>query len=343
MAGNLYVSIDFDRTNGNSTDNGSERPWLRDDRPFWGNGSIWLEPGGSQANTGEVSTIKVRVSNNGDATRTGVKVQAFVFVPHVGVTPTPANSKVNVESTPVRIAKGTGLAADGDSHVVTVGTWVPSVPDYDESNQGHMCLAVNVYQSPFDMDDNDTLPAEGAKIGSDGQFHTNEDQRQGQLNVTVVKVSHAQAGNSKTVVYTTIPPDPTALLPRKYLVSVDPVRPRPRLGPLELLALAPHAEVELPREGIREGHPRLRTSKGLETIRMSDAPMEFGLKAAGIPGIGKVFEMNGEDQRSGVPSELTVRLDPDSPVGSLHSFDITLREGKDVIGSGMRVMFLVTE
>lgn len=343
MAGNLFLSVDYGK-NGGTGDDGAQRPWTRQDPPFYASNSIWLDPNATHTTEGATTFVKVRVSNKGNQAMTGVTVQAFIFEPHAGL-PTPGASPVKLESSAKTVQPGGGSLTDSDPHVFTLGPWTPTDAQFPGEGEKHLCLIANVFQDPAEMDPPPVNPgdAEGNRIASDGTFKPNEDQHQGQRNITLHKVQQASLSQPARVPYSTYPPPPPPSdFPRQMLVSAEPVPHSDLLGPAEFFVLSSLGETEmLEREG-NDPELALRTSWGREPVRLSTAPMSFELKAEGIPGLGRTFQMDNSIRKV-VPSELEVRLDPDAPVGSLHAFDVTLREDGEVVGSGLRVLLLVTE
>ncbi|MGW2081425.1 hypothetical protein ACWCOW_31595 [Streptomyces sp. NPDC001939] len=339
MAGNLYLSVDYGRAGGPLDD--AARPWTRQDPPFYGNSSIWLEPGINRATVGEPSFIHVRVSNKGDTTMTQVHVQTFLFTPTVGVAPTWQGSTKKSASKD-KIPPGSGTFAPNDENVVKIGPWTPTADELQ--GDGHMCLIANVFQSP---DDTANPDPGGEEIGSGhdnpmthpkGAFNPNGEQHQGQRNIQLLKAKQQDPAPVK-VVYTTRPPQ-------------QPVHPQYRVSlhhvdidgftPDELFTLSRQPEVELTGSKSEGSELLLKTTRGTEAVSRGPRPLSFDLKAEGIPGIGQTFVRDAEMPQD-IPSVLEVQIDPKAPVGSLHTFDITLHDEKELIGSGLRVMILVTE
>ena len=96
MSGNLFLSIDFGSTP--STDTGT-RPYVGAN-VLWNNTSIWMDGGPTQTQTrvGTPTTVRVRVSNSGDAPVEDVKVKAYVMNPHIGIT-TPSQAIATLSGT----------------------------------------------------------------------------------------------------------------------------------------------------------------------------------------------------------------------------------------------------
>ncbi|MEU7515544.1 hypothetical protein AB0B13_26605 [Streptomyces sp. NPDC042898] len=357
MAGNLYVGVDYGRNNGPGEDSGS-RPWTRDDPPFWANASIWLEPGITKATVGDPSFIRVRVSNRGSQIMNSVRVQAFIYPASIGVPPT-FGTATKIFSAPTHIPPGAGTNDPDDAHIVRFGPWTPQPAELQ--GDGHMCLIANVYQSEDDV----AVPDPGsAPITATEGFNPNGEQHQGQRNIILQPARQPAVSQPVKVQYTTRP-EPPSSHPRQYKVMAEPFE-FDGFSPDELLILSQVKEIEFTKPSTKPGtdpasgpgtdrgtdtasvfgsdygEPVLKTSYGTERVTRATSRMSFSLKAEGIPGLDQTFE---RDEKMGdtVLSELEVQLDPDAPVGSLHTFDLSLNDEKDRVGSGLRVMILVTE
>ncbi|MFE1546171.1 hypothetical protein [Streptomyces sp. NPDC058718] len=364
MAGNLLVGVDYGRNNGPGEDSGA-RPWSREDPPFWANASIWLEPGITKARVGEPTFIRVRVSNRSGQIMKAVRVQTFLYPASIGVPPTFATSIKN-NANPVDIPPGAGTNDPDDAHIVRFNGWTPQPGDLQ--GDGHMCLIANVYQS----EDEVASPDPGSKeiTATDG-FNPNGEQHQGQRNIILEQarqpaISHSQPVN---VSYSTRPPVQSEH-PRQYKVMAEPFE-FDGFSPDEVLVLSQVRDIELTKPSTKPptdpatgpgtdpsidpgtdpasvfgsdfGELVLKTSYGTERVTRARSRMSFELKADGIPGrLGESF-LRDEKMADVVASELSVQIDPDAPVGSLHTFDLSLQDDKERIGSGLRVMILVTE
>ncbi|MFD8971211.1 MULTISPECIES: hypothetical protein [unclassified Streptomyces] len=359
MAGNLLVGVDYGRNNGPGEDSGA-RPWAREDPPFWANASIWLEPGITKARVGEPTFIRVRVSNRSGQIMKAVRVQTFLYPASIGVPPTFATSIKN-NANPVDIPPGAGTNDPDDAHIVRFNGWTPQPGDLQ--GDGHMCLIANVYQS----EDEVASPDPGSKeiTATDG-FNPNGEQHQGQRNIILEQARQPAVSQSQPVrvQYTTRPESPSAH-PRQYKVMAEPFE-FDGFSPDEIMVLSQVREIEFtkpPTEpatgpgtdpgidpgtdpasvfGSDPGELVYKTSYGHERVTRATSRMSFSLKAEGIPGLNETFE---RDEKMGdlVASELEVQIDPDAPVGSLHTFDLSLNDEKERVGSGLRVMILVTE
>ncbi|MFF0726028.1 hypothetical protein [Streptomyces sp. NPDC004134] len=361
MADNLYLAIDFGRNGGSGDDKGTERPWNRSDPPFWASSSIWVDPGGTEAHTGEPTVVKVRVSNRGDQTVKDVAVQAWAFVPQVGVINTPGNAKVSFRSPTRDVAPGSGTLSNSDPHVFTcLPEWTPTEADLPPGQtELHMCIMANAFQDPAVADP--PPPGEeldGTEWPSGNEVQPNGDGHVGQRNITLKKVPRAIAAEPVRVPYHTYPPTPPPHGPflRELLVSATTVTPRDVLGPDEYFVLAGHPEIVAPERENEQQQPELmlRTSYGTEPVRVGESRLSFRLDAEGIPGLDRNFvpprpESQAQSQsgygEKGIPSELLISLESDPVVGSVHTFDITLQDAEEgtVVGAGLRVMILITE
>ncbi|AZM46641.1 hypothetical protein DMB38_13225 [Streptomyces sp. WAC 06738] len=359
MAENLYLAIDFGRNGGSGEDRGTERPWNRTDPPFWASSSIWVDPGGTEAHTGEPTVVKVRVSNRSNQTVKDVAVQAWAFVPQVGVINTPGNAKVSFRSPTRDVAPGSGTLSNSDPHVFTcLPEWTPTEADLPAGEtELHMCIMANAFQDPAVADP----PPPGEKLDgkewpSGDEVLPNGDGHVGQRNITLKKVPRAAASEPVHVPYHTYPPQPPPHGPflREFLVTTTTVTPRDVLGPDEYFVLAGVPEIGAPERGKEQEQAQpelmLRTSYGTEPVRPGDGRLSFELQAEGIPGLDRNFvppesPAQSEYGEKGIPSELLVTLESDPVVGSVHSFDVTLNDAEEgtVIGAGLRVMVLITE
>lgn len=335
--GNLYVAVDYGRSGGDAVDRG-ERPWTREDPPFWANASIWLTPGITKAKVGQPSFIHVRVSNNGDLPMEAVRLQTFLFPAYAGVPWTFGQATKNIGSAEGPIPPGRGTDAPGDANVVTVGPWTPLPSEL--RGDGHMCVIANIHQS-FD---GEVPNPEGVEIKSStpNPFQPNADQHQGQRNIVLEPATQQAVAAPVRVSYTTRPPVLTAL-PRELLVKAEPFE-FDGFSADELFVLALHEGIEVtgPAAGSGRNEVLLSTSQGKERVTRCTDLMSVSLKAEGIPGLDQTF-LRDEKLPDELLSELEVQLAEDAPVGSLHTVDVTLEDADGPIGSGLRVMILVTE
>ncbi|MFC9860978.1 MULTISPECIES: hypothetical protein [unclassified Streptomyces] len=335
--GNLYVSVDYGRATGPAVDDGT-RPWTREDPPFWANASIWLEPGIDKAKVGQPSFIHVRVSNKSRQEMKNVQVQTFIFTPTVGV-PVTFNDCIKNNGAKLGIPSGSGTNAADDGNVVKIGPWTPGPGDL--KGDGHMCLIANVFQTEEGAFPLPPDPGSHEIVSQDeNPFNPNGDPHQCQRNIQLLPATQQAIQQPVKVVYTTRPSSPT-VHPRAYQIKMDLVDIDGFTAD-ELFILSRQREIEFTGSESKDGELRLKTSWGTERIARGPRPLSFDLKAEGIPGLGQTFERDARMPQE-IPSELEVQIDPEAPVGSLHTFDITLHDEKELVGSGLRVMVLVTE
>lgn len=337
VPGNLFLPIDL---GANSVDDG-QRPWSHDDVHRWyDNASILLhlvEPDplgelpqdGYRTRVGSRTTVKVSVKNKGSQPMNDVEVQAWVFAPGIG------------EMTPPRAIRS--FASDGAAAVPAGGVtqfslipdWNPGKEELDRSSDGHVCLVANCFQG-------DTVPnAEGRLVPADGPdsvLHPDLNQHQGQLNIMLLPAPRPTTDLPKKVPTTTYPPpggDPA------YMISAKHVTTKP--SSVQLSVLAKHPGVVATEAGLARGELSLTTSNGPVPITVGTEPPGFELTPGLVPGLDTRFRFD-VDRPDRVETDLAVQLPDDPEVGSLHTFDLGLFDERGgLVGSGLRVMILVTE
>ncbi|MET8507953.1 hypothetical protein ABZV60_25360 [Streptomyces sp. NPDC004787] len=331
MAGNLFIPIDFG-LNGPGNDNGN-RPW-QGPQAFYDNSSIWLDPRTNVAHVGEATHVKVRVSNRGTQKMQAVTVQAWSFVPGIG-NMSPSSAIQTFESGIGDIPAGGSLVFTCDASPV----WHPSTAELAKTTNGHMCIIANCFQSDEFVPD-----PEGGPVPNPVPVNPEGDQHQGQRNIQIVQVQQAAASEPQHVHYSTYTP-PASPTPHTGPYLVSATHNLRDLDPAAILALRGHEGFAVdPDSGIVNGGGlNLITSEGLRRILPSTEPPAFELRVPNLPGLDEMFHF-AEDRPAMIDSEMVVQLPRDAEVGSLHSFDISLKDDKGyLVGSGLTVMMLVTE
>lgn len=336
MTGNLFIPVDFGlKTPGQpGVDNGTQRPWPGNQPIWYSNNSIWLDPGVDAATIGQPTSVKVRVSNKGTQAMKFVMVEAWFFIPGIGAM-TPQGSFQTFASGHADVPAGGSTEFICNASPV----WVPSDTDMAKTDGGHACIIANCFQDAEFVDN-----PEGGPVDITHTVAPNGDQHQGQRNIHFVKVQKAAASAPQHVHYNTYPPVDSGS--HEYLVSATHVNPRiERFDPTTAFVLESQEGVETFDNGVDRGSGfNLITSEGPVEIKPSTAPLTFELRTEGMPrelGTRFRFEADRADQ---IESEMTFQLPSDPEVGSLHSFDIGMwDENDELVGSGLRVLVLVTE
>ncbi|MFI8961904.1 hypothetical protein ACIGO8_07295 [Streptomyces sp. NPDC053493] len=330
MAGNLYIPIDFG-LNGPGNDNGN-RPW-QGPQAFYDNASIWLDPRTNVAHVGEATHVKVRISNRGGQTMKAVTVQAWSFVPGIG-NMSPSSAIQTFESGMGDVPAGSSLVFTCDASPV----WHPSTEELAKTTNGHMCIIANCFQSDEFVPD-----PEGGPVPNARPVDPVGDQHQGQRNIQIVQVQQDAVSEPQHVHYSTYTP-PVEHTPHTGPYLVSATHNLRELDPAGILALRGHEGFSIDSDTvIANGGLNLLTSGGPRKILPSTEPPTFELRAPGMPGLGEAFHF-AEDRPVMIDSEMVVQLPRDAEVGSLHTFDIGLKDDKGyLVGSGLTVMMLVTE
>ncbi|GAA2773998.1 hypothetical protein [Streptomyces showdoensis] len=339
MPGNLFLPIDIDR-GANSIDDG-QRPWAHEDvHPWYNNAGILLhlvEPDptgelpqdGYQTRVGADTTVKVTVKNKGSQPMNGVEVQAWVFPPGIGV----MRPGLAIRSF---VSDGAAVVpAGGVTQFTLVQNWKPDQTELDRSSDGHVCLVANCFQ-------NDTVQnPEGHLAPLDGDhsdLHPDTNQHQGQLNIMLLPAPRVTRKLPKKVPTTTYPPPGGE---QAFTVSAAHVTTKP--SSVQLSVLAKHPGVVATEAGLARGELSLTTSNGPVPITVGTEPPGFELTPGLVPGLDTRFRFD-VDRPDRVETDLAVQLPDDPEVGSLHTFDLGLFDERGgLVGSGLRVMILVTE
>ncbi|AYV32063.1 hypothetical protein EES41_35510 [Streptomyces sp. ADI95-16] len=321
MPGNdLYIPID------DSADGGTERPYPTDraTKP-WENANIRIQPEGgtesTSAHAGRKNTVIVRVKNKGQEVMTGVQAQAWVFDPGIGEM-TKENAYDWFDN-----AGNAQTIKPGEKATFRMTPW--NAPSFgDGVTEKHFCLRANTYQ----------VDGEGERVTrTAGTLKPDTDAHQGQCNITLVTAPQGQ-GTSQKVPTTTFPPpggDPV------YMLRADHVTTKPDVG--ELAVLKAHGGI-VPNGGETSvGGLSLMTSRGPVPITLSSVAPGFDVRSEFIPGFDTPFTF-AEGRPDKIPTDIVVHIPEDAAIGSLHVFDVGLwTERGDMVGSGLRVLTLVTE
>ncbi|MEU3750530.1 MULTISPECIES: hypothetical protein [Streptomyces] len=321
MPGNdLYIPID------DAADDGTLRPYPTDRATkSWENANIRIQPEGgapgTSAHAGKKNTVIVRVKNKGPVPMTNVQAQAWVFDPGFG------------DMTKERALDWFGNAGSaqtidpGQMGTFRMTPWdAPSLGD--GVTEKHYCLRANTYQ----------VNGEGAEVTRTvGTLNPDADAHQGHCNITLVKVQQSQGTNQK-VPTTTFPPRGGS---QEFVLRADHVTTKPDVGELEVLRA--HGGIVPSGHGSSVGGLSLMTSRGPVPLTLGTVAPGFDVRSELIPGFDTPFTF-AEDRPDKIPTDIVVRIPEDAPLGSLHVFDLGLwTERGDMIGSGLRVLTLVTE
>lgn len=324
MPGNdLYIPID------DIADNGTERPYPSDraTKP-WENANIRIKPEGGMEGTsayaGKLNTVIVRVKNRGQTEMVGVQAQAWVFDPGFG--------EMTKES-----AKGTfGNAGNaqsikpGEKATFLMTPW--NAPELDGGVASkHYCLMANTYQEGG--------ANEGTKITrTAGTLHPDDDAHQGQCNITLVPAPGG-SGTYNKVPTTTFPP--RGGTQAEFVLRADHVTTKPDTGELDVLRA--HGGIVPNGQGSSVGGLSLMTSRGPVPLTISSVAPGLDVRSEFIPGFDTPFTF-AEDRPDKIPTDIVIHIPEDAALGSLHIVDVGLwTERGDMVGSGLRVLTLVTE
>jgi hypothetical protein len=279
MAGNLYIAVDFGAPNAH--DDGTVRPFT--EIHYWENASIFLDPprpSNTQAEVGKPSTIKVRVSNRGTVPAPGVKVQAWVMNPQVGLIN--VSSAVASFSSGIKtVDPGSGANTATDPHVFSClrsgQPWTPT-PGQLTTNGGHLCVVANCFQDPLEVEQ-----PEGKEIGPTGKFDAQIDPHQGQRNIMVMPATKAMLAAPLMLTFDLMAPP--AEVEEQVFLDLQTLTDEQFFdaGALNTLPSLPGVIVNERGQfmvGERELHP----------LRISPEQVEIGLT---IPGLGE-FEGTGK-------------------------------------------------
>ncbi|MFF3650949.1 hypothetical protein ACFYXV_20210 [Streptomyces sp. NPDC002181] len=325
MPGNLYIPV-------TGADDGTQRPWPANAAtPPWAGENVRVICRGKEdvkAYAQVDNTFVVRVKNKGSEPMLNVTAQAWMFDPGIGMgRPGDAVHRCDTNQTVQRVDPG------ATATFLMTPPWHPEATDLGGASEKHFCLMANVYQ----------VNGEGQELkytDPAAALDVDHNQHHGQCNILLLPVSQAPPGGGGTnskVPTTTYPPrggDP------QYLVRADRVTTKPEESQLALLRGHPGV---VPGGGTAPGGLRLMTSKGPVPITVSSETPGFDLRSELVPGLDTPFRF-AEDRPNKIPTDIEVRLPENAPLGSLHVFDLGLwTERGDLVGSGLRVMLLVTE
>lgn len=352
----LFIKVDFG--NPGAVDDGT-RPYTGS-VPFWNNNSIWLNGGSTQtqARVGDEVTLKVRVSNNSDASIEDVAVDAYVMNPFVGPFD-PAHALERLRGFAFEIAPGSGSSSPSDSHVIDCQVHDPSAGPIPwkptnaqlETNDGHLCIVANAYA------DND-----GAPITGTTPFQVKEDEHLGQRNIGLLPKTQQM----KLMVMPAIDGGPTELivqqLTSKALLTgerwllrsrydISKMRGPYALGipgrgdrdprPLSFSRMGVRGGFAV--EGMKGGNIRQMATIGRKLLKaplLEPLGKQLSAKALARP-VGPIdgrFVLGERDK----PVFANIKIDRADKPGSLQAFDVIQRDVKGRIIGGYRVLSMQT-
>ncbi|MFE7546760.1 hypothetical protein [Streptomyces gardneri] len=326
MPGNLYIPVE-------DMDDGTQRPYpTNTPTPAWAGRNVRILCNGKEdtkAYAENDNTIVVRVMNKGAQAMQNVTAQAYVFDPGIGMMGRPGDAVHRCDTNQT----AQDIAANSMATFFMKAPWHPHTPDLEGATEKHFCLMANVYQKG----------GEGAELvytDQNAALDVDHNQHHGQCNIMLLPASQAPPGSggyNPKVPTTTYPPrggNP------EYQVRAEHVTTKPEESQLALLRGHPGV---VPGGGTAPGGLILMTSKGPVPITVSTETPGFDLRSELIPGLDTLFRF-AEDRPNKISTDIEVRLPEGAPLGSLHVFDLGLRtERGDLVGSGLRVMILVTE
>jgi hypothetical protein len=341
---NLFINIDFGANP--SVDNGS-RPYTGS-TPLWDNASIFMEGGSSQTQTsvGTPTTVRVRVSNTGQATVDAVSVDAYLMNPFVGAF-NPAHALVRMHGFASQITAGSGGSAATDSHVVPCYVqsaagpipWAPTQAELSSSTNGHLCLVANAYA------DNDGAPLPDAPL-----FAVGSDPHQGQRNIALFAAQGQQM--MKFVVMPGANGESTALDIHELPASValhggEHWLLRSRAN---IVAMDTRVGLGIPARGGRPAIPLTLSRKSVRGTLELD-----GLGAVNLHEVARATKAaSGASARArgrnnwgagrlvlaatGAPTAAAIAVERSDEPGSLQAFDIVQRDSQGRVLGGLRVL-----
>ncbi|MGW5420901.1 hypothetical protein [Streptomyces sp. NPDC003943] len=328
----LFIPID------DAADTDGTRPWPPNaTTPAYANANIRISSSfgtDTKAYAGRDNNVIVRVKNRGPETRKNVSVQAWLFDPGIGMSsPGDAVKRFGNAGNPQDIKK--------DELVTFFMTpvWHPDPTELGGEPQKHFCLMANTFQQGG---------GEGQEVPvtSTEPLHPDKDPHHGQCNIMLVPAPQGGGGGtSKNIPTTTYPPPEFAAATlgasTRYLVRADHVTTKPDAGQLDVLRT--HSGIVPNGDGTSVGGLSLMTSRGPVPITLSSVAPGFDLRSELIPGLDTPFTF-AEGRPNKIPTDIVVRLPEGAPIGSLHVFDLGLWTDRgDMVGSGLRIMTLVTE
>ncbi|UQU67635.1 hypothetical protein COUCH_15755 [Couchioplanes caeruleus] len=231
IPGDLYLSVDFGSS---PTKDDGTRPYTGAN-PQWNNFSIALSggPNDTQTRVGAQTSVKVRVSNKGQAPVTDVHVDAYVMNPFIGIAH-PNQAIQRLRGSVGSVAPGSGSSGPTDAHVVTClvngsAPWIPTNAELNATlnGDGHMCLVANVYSDADNADD-------GRQLLEADDFAVVTDQHQGQRNITVLPMSL----RAEQIMEFLVMPAPRGV--EETFVAFEPVDLRAGLGAGDRALLLSH-------------------------------------------------------------------------------------------------------
>lgn len=323
MPGNdLYIPID------NTADDGTQRPYPTDraTKP-WENANVRIRPEGAttdstSAHAGKKNTVVVRVKNKGPAEMAGVQAQAWVFDPGIG-----AMTKENALAW-FNNAGNAQKILPGQTATFFMTPW--DAPDLGGAAEKHYCLMANTYQEGG--------ANEGEKVTRTvGSLHPDTDAHQGQCNITLV-TAPGGGGTYNKVPTTTYPPPGGS---QEFVLRGDHVTTKPDAGELDVLRA--HRGIVPSGHGSSVGGLSLMTSRGPVPLTISSVAPGLDVRSEFIPGFDTPFTF-ADDRPDKISTDIVVHIPEDAAIGSLHVVDLGLwTERGDMVGSGLRVLTLVTE
>lgn len=324
IPGNLFISVDFGSTP--AADNGA-RPYTGTN-PQWNSFSMWLDggPNLTQTNVGTETTVKVRISNRGESPVTGVKVDAYVMNPFVGIAK-PNQAIQRLSGTVGSLGPGSGGSSPTDAHVVTCSIqdpvegpipWKPTEAELTATvnGDGHLCLIANVYA---EEDGHQLLDAEDFKVV--------DDQHQGQRNITLLPMQAMQAEGLSEFMVMAAPGE------QDTRVAIEAVNPKLAIGAGERALLLSHCGVTTD----ECGELVLNHDGRQFPLFLSDRPLRARVH------IDECGKSDGRLPAFRDPLRARLRLDMsrEKKLGALHVFDIVQRDCKDRPLGALRVLTVI--
>ena len=328
IPGDLYLSVDFGASP--SFDNGT-RPYTGTN-PQWNAFSLWLEGGPNQTQTqvGTPTTVKVRVSNKGNAPISAVHVDAYVMNPFVGLAK-PNQAIERLSGAVGSVGPGSGSTSPTDAHVVTCSIqdpnlgpipWKPTQAELTSSatnGVGHLCLIANVFA---DGDGHQLLEGEDFKVI--------DDQHQAQRNIALLA---KPAGVRQHFMEFQIMPGFDER--QETLIAVDPVEPKVAIGAGERWLIRSQQGFFKDRE--RRGGLLLERDGTRYPIHVSDVRLRPRLLVEGDEFGGRLPTFS-EPLRARIEFEVS----EDERPGTVQVFDIVQRDREGRALGALRVLTVAT-
>jgi hypothetical protein len=328
IPGDLYLSVDFGASP--STDNGT-RPYTGTN-PQWNAFSLWLDGGPNQTQTqvGTPTTVKVRVSNKGNAPVPAVHVDAYVMNPFIGAAK-PNQAIERLSGAVGSVGPGSGSTSPTDAHVVTCSIqdpnlgpipWTPTQTELTSSatnGVGHLCLIANVFA---DGDGHQLLEGEDFKVI--------DDQHQAQRNISLLA---KPVGVPEQFAEFQIMPGFDER--QGTLIAVDPVDPKVAIGAGERWLLGSQKGFFKDRE--KRGRLLFERDGKRYPIHLSDAEMRIRLMVEGDEFGGRLPTFS-EPLRA----RIVLEASEEERLGAVQVFDIVQRDYEGRPLGALRILTVVT-